>query len=376
MFLAPCLRPFIPRPLSRPRIMAELLPSLAPFRRAGRWAETGSGSLVASWASASVSFILTSSRLSIRIGPKTQRKDSFNGNSVMIICTVSDPADPWKHSRVLPFEDVNPGELVVLDRSTDKRPKLVEISLVDWSSVFELSAIIVDSADAVQARTDPEPPARLLFIGDSISCGFSSLPRLIPQGSFDAFTTRAAMHLRVPSTIVAYPGITLVEPKDAGPRFSSREPGMASRFFLAGSSPSDTTTAPLDERPTIIVIALGTNDRGLGVKPQVFAQTLRAFITRLAETYHGTLAHVCIIHPFPFFGRGPTISNAIAEGLARVAAEVSAKHFTLGVHVWDLGGELTKKTTMDALHPTLEGHTVLGEALAERLRPLLHSLGD
>jgi len=55
---------------------------------------------------------------------------------------------------------------------------------------------------------------------------------LIPHGSFDAFTSRAAAHLGLPYNIVAYPGITLVDPNAAGV-FFVREPGMVSRFFVS-----------------------------------------------------------------------------------------------------------------------------------------------
>jgi len=57
---------------------------------------------------------------------------------------------------------------------------------------------------------------------------------LIPHGSFDAFTPRAAAHLGLPYDIVAYPGITLVDPNAAGV-FIVRDPGMVSRFFFVSA---------------------------------------------------------------------------------------------------------------------------------------------
>jgi hypothetical protein len=54
---------------------------------------------------------------------------------------------------------------------------------------------------------------------------------LIPRGSLDAFTSRAAAHLGLPCDIVAYPGITLVDLNEAGVSFIRGEPGMVSRFF-------------------------------------------------------------------------------------------------------------------------------------------------
>jgi len=57
---------------------------------------------------------------------------------------------------------------------------------------------------------------------------------LIPHGSLDAFTSRAAAQLGLPYDIVAYPGITLVDPNAAGV-FIVRDPGMVSRFFLVSA---------------------------------------------------------------------------------------------------------------------------------------------
>ena len=86
--------------------------------------------------------------------------------------------------------------------------------------------------EAVQAPSHPPSHSRLLFIGDSISCGYSPEPMLVPRGSLDAFTSRTAAHLGLPYDIVAYPGITLEDPDPAGTSLVRCDPGMVSRFFL------------------------------------------------------------------------------------------------------------------------------------------------
>jgi len=59
---------------------------------------------------------------------------------------------------------------------------------------------------------------------------------LIPHGSLDAFTSRAAAQLGLPYDIVAYPGITLVDPNAAGVFIDSDgDLGMVSRFFLVSA---------------------------------------------------------------------------------------------------------------------------------------------
>ncbi|KAH9969830.1 SGNH hydrolase-type esterase domain-containing protein [Russula dissimulans] len=337
--------------------MIPLSPNLPQFRRSGRWSQTDSGSLVASWASASISFILSSSTLSISLGPQTERL--YSDTSTTLVCSL---VHTDQSTQILTFSHTEPGVLHLFDRLKDGQQKLVEITLVLWSSVIELVSINVDAVDSVQARPDPSQSSRLLFIGDSISCGFSSPPALIPRGSLDAFTSLASAHLGLPYDIVAYPGITLVE------RIRAKD-GMASRFFLAGSSPFEDTPAQLDERPTIIVIALGTNDRGVGVEPSLFVQTMRAFVARLADVYRETLAHICILHPFPYFG---TVTlPEFADAFIEIADQVTADHPTLGVHVWNLRGTLNRSLTIDRLHPTVHGHIALGEALAMRLRWLV-----
>ena len=138
--------------------MIELTPNLPQFRRSGRWTQTDSGSLIASWTSASISFVLASSSLSIRLGPRTSHKYTFGGNSTTLVCTVSDATGSHDHHnqhhlslptspQVLSFSNVKPGLLSLFDRLEfeDGQQKLIEIALVDWSSVVEMVSVVVDS---------------------------------------------------------------------------------------------------------------------------------------------------------------------------------------------------------------------------------------
>ena len=138
--------------------MIELTPNLPQFRRSGRWTETDSSSLIASWASASISFALAPSSLSIRLGPQTSHKYTFGGNSTTLVCTISDATGSHDHHdqhhlsiptspQVLSFSNVKPGLLSLFDRLEleDGQQKLVEIALVNWSSVVEVVSVVVDS---------------------------------------------------------------------------------------------------------------------------------------------------------------------------------------------------------------------------------------
>jgi hypothetical protein len=143
----------------------ELSPNLPQFRPSGRWTQTDSGSLIASWASASISFILTSSSLSIRLGPQTTHKYTFGGNSTTLICALSDPAASSSHNphhqnhlsipastQILTFPDVESGVLTLFDHLEGGQQKLVEITLVDWSSDLELVSVVVDSVGSLIYR--------------------------------------------------------------------------------------------------------------------------------------------------------------------------------------------------------------------------------
>jgi lysophospholipase L1-like esterase len=74
-------------------------------------------------------------------------------------------------------------------------------------------------------------------------------------------------------------------------------------------------------------------------------------------------------HPFPYFGL--QYPSGYPDAFTQIAEQVTADHPNIGVHVWDLGRVLDRSLTIDRLHPTVQGHVVLGAALAERLRPLI-----
>jgi lysophospholipase L1-like esterase len=58
------------------------------------------------------------------------------------------------------------------------------------------------------------------------------------------------------------------------------------------------------------------------------------------------------------------------EAFAQIREQVAPDHPSIGVHVWDLGNVLDWRLTIDRLHPTVEGHVALGEALVRRMWPL------
>lgn len=124
----------------------ELLPTLSVFSYSGRWIRSPTSSMTATWCGASVSFILSDNYLAIRVGAQTERKDKDNGGTAMLACTISNTSG--KHETQT-YEVSSSHELVLL-RDTDQvqsggATKVVQLTMIDWASVFELEKVIVSS---------------------------------------------------------------------------------------------------------------------------------------------------------------------------------------------------------------------------------------
>lgn len=114
----------------------------------GRWIKSPGGSLKASWASSSVSFLFSGSKLSLYAGPGTQRQES-NGGTPMIAIIVG-PSKEATLKNPAYWRTVDPeanSEVLILDNITHPEPQkktFVQIMLIDWASTFELGALVYD----------------------------------------------------------------------------------------------------------------------------------------------------------------------------------------------------------------------------------------
>ncbi|KZT65382.1 hypothetical protein DAEQUDRAFT_814284, partial [Daedalea quercina L-15889] len=273
-------------------------------------------------------------------------------------------------------------EVVLVDANSPiarALPVRVTITLTDWASVFELESVVVDSEDSIQGLPGELRPIRILAIGDSITAGYSDGSQPVPLGCLNSYPYIAVSRVQAETgraiefELVAFPGITLVAPTPEEADEGAGQ-GMIDRFFHA--SPWSDEPATLDEQPSIILIALGTNDDAQDVSPERFALTLRAFVQHLRTTYRRSLKHLCILHTFQDFTdelespstREDTITRDL--GLNSASLTLDASH-GVELHKWDIGKCLRKKDTMDGLHPTLSGHGLLGDALEQMIVPLL-----
>ena len=134
-----------------PRIDSEHLTSiLGPSALSGRWVKSPEGSLRAAWSGSSVSFFFTGTRLSFQAGPRTDRRlDMSNGGTPMISIRVGPTEDAVLKSPAY-WRTVNPepnSEVLILDETTHpnlEKKTFVQIMLIDWISLFEVSALIYD----------------------------------------------------------------------------------------------------------------------------------------------------------------------------------------------------------------------------------------
>jgi len=129
--------------LAMPRLEASSITN-----RSGRWSRTPSGSLVASWSSASLSFLFSGSRLSFSVGQETERKDKSNGGTPMIavITGVEEESAVRSVSDWRTFDPAPGSEIDIIQEETEHQKTFIRIILIDWASKIELEAFIVDEA--------------------------------------------------------------------------------------------------------------------------------------------------------------------------------------------------------------------------------------
>ena len=135
--------------------MIELKPTHPLIERSGRWSQSSSATLTASWCSASLRFLFSGSSLYIRPGKRTERKDRWNGGIPMLVWTITPEDSRDSEPLVVGTADAEPlKEIVFVEKGhvplLADRVCYVQIMLVDWASVFEIEAIFVDSVSPNQ----------------------------------------------------------------------------------------------------------------------------------------------------------------------------------------------------------------------------------
>ncbi|KAJ6494010.1 SGNH hydrolase-type esterase domain-containing protein [Mycena vitilis] len=331
-----------------------------------RWEYSGNGAIWSAWAGSTISFFCSSplSSLSMRIGPKTERKDRWNGRTALFAVSVRSSAS----SSVIETKtfEAEPATLVQLwDEPIEDC--FVEITLIDWASILEIDGFVSEYAGIFERRTMPSDPP-ILFIGDSLTCGLALDASVgghpIPRGVLDAFPSRTICILREKHSyqlsleISAYPGIALVGLGPQGENHGETS-GMADKFFM--TSPWNAAAWTPCGNPKFICIALGTNDEANDVASDVFRSSLERFIRKLWTTFPSVKAFY-IVPPFRDFNE-PDAGEIYNDLVSRpvVVDDLFIKVCT------EIKSGMTADHTVDGLHPTVAGHNLLAENLAQFL---------
>ncbi|KAG6910396.1 hypothetical protein DXG01_010751 [Tephrocybe rancida] len=303
-----------------------LLPASSPsIERSGRWHTSKTGSLIASWCGASLKFLHTGQSLSIKVGPLTERKDRFNGGTPMLACVISQSSKD-EEVMLLDFEPSQTLELFVAKTEEDaSKQRVVELTLIDWASILEIEAFICPSADSVQ-RPPHYDYVRSLHIGDSISCGLSDGSTPIARGCLDAFpfVTRDALRkegLKMEIDMVAFPGASLTDPTQEEIDAEMNIPKGLEKGFLHHPFPNFTEEedgASAESSP----------ESSLGVHVPSFVDNLRT--------------------AFP---------QVVISGC-------------------DIGKGMKEESTMDGLHPTIDGQAILVASWLDEARKIVKSISD
>lgn len=255
---------------------------LPPQSLSGRWCSSTDGSLVAGWAGASVEFLLedpssSPSALKCVVGPRTERKDQWNGGIPMLavhaqFCSdghVPNDDHAWvTFNTPQPHMQIDLYELATSGRAYDKwAPLYVRIVLIDWASCFELLGFetskvclsclmrapinvyslgdslqtaqikpVDGSSVTVSIKSQSSPFQRILCIGDSMSTGFvPEDAETLPLGCLNAIPLVAERKIRqkIPRfcvDLVAFPGWTLVAPTEVE-KNQGLPAGMSEAYF-------------------------------------------------------------------------------------------------------------------------------------------------
>ncbi|THU83820.1 hypothetical protein K435DRAFT_688780 [Dendrothele bispora CBS 962.96] len=287
--------------------MHELSPRSPLLCLSGRWTAPSSvDAITAFWSGSSVSFLFQGSKLQLRTGPSTVRKDRFNGGTPMIACAV----ESTSNSSISTYDAQGTDIITLIDEgflsSHGTGPYVVHVTLIDWASVLEIEAFLVSSDHDILAIPPARPSLNVLVIGDSISCGWTDVLQSIPLGCLNALPfvlkrdvlQNKGIDIRV--DLIAYPGMTLVDPTE-DERDEGAMLGMVSKFFHTSPWSAEIAEAP-DNRdgPKILLIALGTNDEAQDVSPTRFTEAMRTLLVKLLHLYDQKVQHICLIVSYRF----------------------------------------------------------------------------
>lgn len=124
-------------------------------------------------------------------------------------------------------------------------------------------------------------------------------------------------------------------------------------------------------KPNVILIYMGTNDRGYGIKIQKFYEAYRTMLRRLKKNYP-TAKIVCATLLLCYYKNGEGKLNAesvVAEFEYNNAIRAAVKDENCILADIAFSGKCYE--TLDGCHPTKNGHSLIAKLWLEKLKSLL-----
>jgi lysophospholipase L1-like esterase len=323
---------------------AAIPPSDSALRWYGRWDRSQKEEYVSQWAGAYL-------------------KAAFTGHSVSVLLNDSEPS-----SFYMRVDDGPVAEFTEKTGTVDLTPpgglkpgthQLFLIARVGKTLRFRGLAL----SGGGRAAAPKIGKNTVLFVGDSITFGASAT-----NPTLDSWAPRAATTVGCDHTRIAQGGIGLVDGYDA----PIGKCGMEKQFFQLGAFGSPKGDTPYAgfavDRPSLIVVNLGTNDGNKNEKNPVtmgvFRERYAAFLKALRTIYPNTP-----ILALELFNRNKDKCEAIRQAVAQTVRETEDERFrVISTDGWvnpnPVGGDIAP----DWSHPTDQGHAKLAQRMADVLR--------
>jgi len=168
------------------------------------------------------------------------------------------------------------------------------VSMVRVNEVLDgvplrLGLIVLEGEDAVLYEVPALPDRRMLFIGDSITCGYGILTRGLGNGYKTAeqdgahtFAALTATHFQAQAHFVCISGRGIARNCD------NFDAPLIPEFFEQTTVSNPTPWDHTQYQPDVVVVNAGTNDTAGEIDPvdvNVFKEKVAAFVARLREVY-------------------------------------------------------------------------------------------
>ncbi|HLL89154.1 MAG TPA: GDSL-type esterase/lipase family protein [Tepidisphaeraceae bacterium] len=319
-------------------------PSDEALRYFGRWSTADVNEYVSQWAGAYVKAAFTGDRVTIKLGDKPS---SFY--------SIIDGGEPQR------FE-AKTGDVELTAAGGDAAaPHQLKI-IAEVGKEFRFRGLDLPAGETLKAADVHD--GHVLFIGDSITFGASAT-----NTTLDAWAPASADAAGLEHARVAQGGIGLVSGYDA----PAGKTGMEDQFFKLDRFGSPNGGKPYppegEQKPSIIVINLGTNDGNKNEKNPVPMDVFQAryvgFLKKLRDRYPD--ATILALELFNTYAGDKNKAIRAAVSAFQDEAKDTNVHFVSAkgwVNPDPKGGDIKP----DWSHPTDQGHAKLTKKMAEVLR--------